>query len=152
MIPGRRSASRMLQTDDPAQGSPHFPTSELCLSPRASHDITKLEVRPPKFLRGIWRSYTFRKRSLNGRTRAVVAMLHLALQTASRLMYLSFYQHSVSAVGCTEQVIVRWLRCENRKAPSARPLHTTRLTRGDGAALGRLCSTFSTLNSVEFGS
>ena len=36
-----------------------------------------------------------------------------ALQLASRLMYLSFYQHSVSAVGCTEQVIVKRLRREN---------------------------------------
>ena len=46
-----------------------------------------------------------------------------ALQTASRLMYLSFYQHSVSAVGFTEQVIVKRLRrdyytanrCQSRK-------------------------------------
>ena len=37
-----------------------------------------------------------------------------ALQTASRLnMYLSFYQHSVSAVGCMRQVIVKRLRRDN---------------------------------------
>ena len=64
--------------------APHFPTSEHWMSPSASHDLTKLEVRPPKFLRGIRRSHTFRKRSLNGRTRARAAMLHLALQTAQK--------------------------------------------------------------------
>ena len=37
-----------------------------------------------------------------------------ALQPASRLMYLSFYQHRVSAVGCTEQVIVKRLRREKK--------------------------------------
>ena len=37
-----------------------------------------------------------------------------ALLPASRLMYLSFYQHSVSAVGFTEQVIVKRLRRDKR--------------------------------------
>ena len=55
------------------------------MSARCSIDRTNTEVRPPKFLHGNQRFYTFRRHTRNLRTVAIGTLGHLALQTASRI-------------------------------------------------------------------
>ena len=57
------------------------------MSARCSIDCTNPEVRPPKFLHGNQRFYTFRRHTRNLRTVAIGTLghLNLALQTASRI-------------------------------------------------------------------
>ena len=60
-----------------------------CMSARCSIDCTNPEVRPPKFLHGNQRFYTFRRHGFNLRILAIGTLDHLALQTASRIYIVS---------------------------------------------------------------
>ena len=85
-FPDRLVPIEYTKPNDDAGGDLYISVAEgiyACLSGCCSIDCTNPEVRPPKFLHGNQRFYTFRRHTRNLRTVAIGTLGHLALQTAS---------------------------------------------------------------------